>query len=474
MRSNEYTNIHFCAQKVAIQDDVDWCLDFIAEHYRCEMNHVTPDSVGEKAEGVYEKARQRGLVAQSHNAVLDELPLLQSPTLVRQIDGRFIVMVARGKQGAMFVTSSGSEAEHIKWDDLAKIFSGVVVKVSPMGYTRPPKKVRVPLSRLTGNLGDLTGATIRIGVLAVGIELCLIVSPLFMKLVLDRVLPAVDGPLLATSAIFFFILVALQMLLHDVRSQALIKFSQRINLRWLSNLFTHLVRLPISFFEQRSVGDVASKFWSVAHIQRTLAVGFIEGALDGLMALVTALVLVVIVPQLAGLPAAALLFYIILRWRCLKRQRKAEHERSQYSVVQQSHIWETISGIQSVKLFQRENNRLEGWLAHVSQLFDGDRSYQEVEASLRTNFTALMAIERVIVIALGAWMTMQQTITIAQLIVFLAYNELFLNRSFTLTNKLAEIALLDGHRDKVADIALHEPEASVAKEDSFDIQGGSA
>ncbi|WP_236468837.1 MULTISPECIES: hypothetical protein, partial [unclassified Pseudomonas] len=68
MRSNEYTNIHFCAQKVAIQDDVDWCLDFIAEHYRCEMNHVTPDSVGEKAEGVYEKARQRGLVAQSHNA----------------------------------------------------------------------------------------------------------------------------------------------------------------------------------------------------------------------------------------------------------------------------------------------------------------------------------------------------------------------------------------------------------------------
>ena len=49
------------------------------------------------------------------------------------------------------------------------------------------------------------------------------------------------------------------------------------------SLFRHLLRLPLSFFERRHVGDLASRFGSLDAIQRTLTTGPISGLVDGLM-----------------------------------------------------------------------------------------------------------------------------------------------------------------------------------------------
>ena len=56
-----------------------------------------------------------------------------------------------------------------------------------------------------------------------------------------------------------------------------------LTLQWKMSLFRHLLRLPLSFFERRHVGDLASRFGSLDTIQKTLTTGPISGLVDGLM-----------------------------------------------------------------------------------------------------------------------------------------------------------------------------------------------
>jgi ATP-binding cassette subfamily B protein RaxB len=63
--------------------------------------------------------------------------------------------------------------------------------------------------------------------------------------------------------------------------------SATLNLQWLVNVFAHLLRLPVGWFEKRHAGDIWSRFGSVQQIQRTLTTSFIEAVLDGALVLLT-------------------------------------------------------------------------------------------------------------------------------------------------------------------------------------------
>lgn len=316
---------------------------------------------------------------------------------------------------------------------------------------------------LTGDLGNLSPYVVHILAMATCLELCQLFSPFLIKLVLDRVIPGSDGQLLLAFLIFFSCMGLLQSLLSSLRSQALIELSETANLKWLSNLLGHLISLPFAFFESRSVSDIASKFWAISHIQRTLTASFMEGLIDGVMALAMVLVMYWLIGILVVLPVGASLIYAVLRIKSLERQQAAEDQRTQFSVVQQAHLWETLSGIQSIKLFAVEQLRIQQWLERVGKMFDADGVYQTITARMRRHINLITTTERVMLICLGGLLVMDEYITISQFVISITYNELYLARSSNLIDKAAEFKLLDGHREKVADIALSRSESMLTK-----------
>src|SRR5215211_9453236 len=80
-----------------------------------------------------------------------------------------------------------------------------------------------------------------------------------------------------------------------------------------ARLFRHLIRLPMSFFEKRHIGDLLSRFTSLQPIRNLLAEGMITGVLDGLMAVITLAMIFVYSTQLALVVLAATVLYAGLR-----------------------------------------------------------------------------------------------------------------------------------------------------------------
>ena len=48
-----------------------------------------------------------------------------------------------------------------------------------------------------------------------------------------------------------------------MRAWCITWISATLSVQWVNNLFGHLLRLPLGFFEKRHIGDVVSRFESV-------------------------------------------------------------------------------------------------------------------------------------------------------------------------------------------------------------------
>ena len=69
-----------------------------------------------------------------------------------------------------------------------------------------------------------------------------------------------DRDLLAVLGLGFLLLATLQVGVSALRSWVVLYLGTTLNLQWLANVFSHLLRLPVSWFEKRHLGDVVSRF----------------------------------------------------------------------------------------------------------------------------------------------------------------------------------------------------------------------
>src|SRR5206468_1117492 len=121
--------------------------------------------------------------------------------------------------------------------------------------------------------------------------------------------------------------IAISVVVTAVRAWVGVYLSTSINLRLMSSLFDHMLRLPLAWFEKRNIGDIVSKFRSVDAIQRTLSSTFVETAVDGLMVILTLVVMSYYSVMLTGVVIVAALLYAAARWTFFYPQRYATDEQ---------------------------------------------------------------------------------------------------------------------------------------------------
>ena len=226
--------------------------------------------------------------------------------------------------------------------------------------------------------------------------------------------------------------------------------STTLNLQWLANVFSHLLRLPVSFFEKRHLGDVVSRFGAVNTIQRTLTSSFVEALIDGVMAAATLAMMLVYSLPLTGVAIAAVCLYGVLRACFYQPLRRATEEHIVHTAKQQSHFLETVRGVQSIKLFGRQEERRSRWLNLVVDAVNQDLVTQKLGLGFRCANGLVFGIERVAIVWLGALAVLDSAFSVGMLFAFMSYKEQFSARVAGLVDKLIDIVLTPPERDSPA------------------------
>lgn len=391
---------------------------------------------------------------------LEDLPQLRLPCILHWNFNHFVVLKAV-ERNTVTIHDPAFGLRKLSLDEVSGQFTGVALELWPNPEFKPLSfRQRIRLRDLLGHVTGLFRSLGQILLLAVSLEIFALVSPFFLQWVIDNVVVSGDRDLLTTLALGFGLLMLLQQGIGTLRSWVIMHMSTTLNLQWRANIFSHLLRLPVDYFEKRHLGDVVSRFGSIDVIQKTLTTAFVEGILDGLMTIVTLVMMFIYSPSLAWIAVGAMALYGIVRWLWYRPLRNATEEQIVHAAKQQSHFLETVRGVRSIKLFQRQEERRSTWLSLLVDQINADLRNQKLQIFYRLINGILFGVERILVIWLGARLILDGNFTVGALMAFSAYKDQFDSRVSALIDKLVDLKMLQLQGERLADIVLAEPEAS--------------
>jgi len=216
---------------------------------------------------------------------LKELAQLQLPCILHWDLNHFVVLKKVGRKAITILDPAVGE-RRLGLDEVSRHFTGVALELTPNADFKPvDERKRVALSALTGKVLGLKRSLLQIFAVAVVLEMFALASPLLNQLVVDDAIATHDADLLTVLIIGFALLMVIQTVVGLARSWMVMILGQSLSLQWAGNVFGHLIKLPVEYFEKRHLGDVVSRFGAVGAIQRTLTTSVIEAVLDGIVGL---------------------------------------------------------------------------------------------------------------------------------------------------------------------------------------------
>ncbi len=440
------------------------CLAMVASYhgYRIDLaglrrNH-SPSLKGTSLSHLISVAAQLKLSSRPVKMELGELDKLTLPAILHWDFNHFVVL-AQIKNGAAVIHDPARGRLLLSVAEVSKHFTGVALELAPAHDFAPKTEHRpIKLSQLLGRLPGAAGAVLQIFLLAGAIEVFATAGPFFMQWVVDSAIVAEDRDLLAVLGAGFLLLALIKAGVTALRAWVVMVLSTTFNLQLMSNLFRHLLRLPMSFFEKRHLGDVVSRFESLNVIQRTLTTSFLEAIVDGFMALGTLAIMLIYSWKLAAIVCFAAALYGLLRLGLFLPLRRASEEQILRAAKQQTNLLETVRGVQSVKLFNREPQRNTAYKNLMIDHFNAGIRVQKLGILYRLLNGGLFGIENTAVIWLGARLVLDGGFSVGMLFAFVSFKEQFTSRIISFIEKGIEFRMLGLHAERVADIALSDPE----------------
>jgi ATP-binding cassette, subfamily B, bacterial CvaB/MchF/RaxB len=389
---------------------------------------------------------------------LEELRLLQVPCILHWDLSHFVVLKSVNRSGIV-IHDPAEGVRRIPMPQVSRHFTGVALELTPTGgfeaVAAPP---RIRIKALLGHLTGMRRALGNLLVLALAIEVFALLSPLFLGLTVDQAIVSEDRDLLLTLAVAFGLLLLLQTTVSAFRGWMLMTLGASLKVQARTNLFSHLLSLPSSYFESRHVADIMSRFSSQETILQALTTDLIVAILDGLMCCLTIVVMFVLAPTLAVAVLVGTALYGILRWISYAPLRQASSEAIIWAARRDSHFLESLRGIKTIKLFNGQQDRRAHWLNLLVETVNRQLTTERLDLLFRTANMLLLGLLSITVIWLSARMIMANTFSIGLMIAFIAYKDLFVRRVSDLIDTMVELRMLGLHAERLADIALTAPE----------------
>ncbi|MCW8126874.1 peptidase domain-containing ABC transporter [Microbulbifer halophilus] len=312
---------------------------------------------------------------------------------------------------------------------------------------------------------------IQVLLLSLLLQIFAVVTPFYMQTVVDDVILRGDENLLLVLAIGFGLLLLIQTGTNALREWVILHISSRLNMQMAANLFRHLIRLPMSYFSTRHMGDVVSRFGSLNKVRELLTTGLVSAVVDGIMALITLAAMFFYDVKLTLIVLLVVVLYAVLRLLLFRPLRLLTEEKIVAQAKHDSHFMESVRAIQTVKLFQRENDRQGQWHNCLADSINKDIRITRWNIGYDTINRLLFGLENLLVIYFAATAVMGNIFTVGMLYAFMSYKNRFVESMDALIVKWIEIKMLGLHLDRLSDIVFTQTE-KLDQENALAIHSG--
>ncbi len=389
---------------------------------------------------------------------IDDLGSLQLPAVLHWDMTHFVVLKrVTGKEIVIHDPAVGERRYGLA--ETGRHFTGIAIEIIPgVDFQPQVQALRSRLTDLFKRYPGFNAAVAQLFVLSLFLQLASIGSAFYMQMVIDEGLSKQDADILSILAIAFLMLGLTNVAMNYARAQVQLYFSNQLGFQMVGNVFSHLMSLPVDFFEKRHVGDLVSRFGSIREIRRIITEDLVTVVLDGLFALITLLVMFYFNSVLA---AAVLLFVVVtavIKVVLIPRIQALQEQMIVAEAKTSSNLMENMRTIEVIKFYCRELPRLVLWRNYYA----GQINTQVLLARFMINIDAvygvLAALENVLVVYLAALFVLDGQITLGFLTAFVALKGNFSASIRSFIEKLVQIRLVRLQLERVSDITCTEKE----------------
>jgi ATP-binding cassette subfamily B protein len=243
-------------------------------------------------------------------------------------------------------------------------------------------------------------------------------GPVITQVVIDKVM--VQGSL-STLDVMAFALLAVaffEAFLGALRLFVFTHTARRLDLSLSAQLFRHLMRLPLSYFEARRVGDTVARVQELENIRSFLTGTAMTVVLDAIFASVYLTVMFYYSVTLTWVALSVLPLFAALTIIATPILRGWLNETFNRSADSQSFLVETVTGIHSVKAHTAEpvsRERWEGLFARFIRTSFKASTTSNISGNIADFLTKLSSV---LILWFGAKLVIEQKLTIGQLVAF--------------------------------------------------------
>jgi ATP-binding cassette, subfamily B, bacterial CvaB/MchF/RaxB len=440
------------------------CLAMIASYYgrQSDLNTLRreyPVSLkGATLRMVMDTAARLGLAGRPLRLEIEHLRSLRTPAILHWDMNHFVVLRYVGRSG-LTIHDPAFGVRRYSFAEVSKHFTGIALELTPDQTFRPQRAApKLSLFDFFGRISGLAPALVQTLVLSVVLQLYVLATPFYMQIVVDNALAKNDHDLLLVLALGFALFLLINTSASVIRARLLTHAQKTLAFQMGAGLFRHLLRLPMSYFEKRHVGDLVSRFASTEPVRRLLAEGLVTALIDGVMAALTAAMMFLYQPTLSLVVLAALALYIGLRIASYQLLRRRTLDLVEAKGRESTAFIESLRAVQSIKIFTRETERTAVWMNRYAEVLHAEASTGFMKQAFHVANEAIFGLENVLIIYLGARAALAGEMTVGMLFAFISYKQQFVDKAARLVERAIEYRMLDLHLERLSDIANAEPE----------------
>jgi ATP-binding cassette, subfamily B, bacterial HlyB/CyaB len=308
-------------------------------------------SDGFDADDLLLAAKHLGLQAKLSQTHTDRIPFVPLPALALMRDGS-VVLLARcdGDRVLLQRFEDGAERRPLiePLSRFAQLWSGQLVLVTSRS-SLAGELAKFDFSWFIPSLVKHRKLLGEVLLVSVFLQLFALVSPLFFQVVMDKVLVHQGTSTLNVLIVGLVVVVLFESVLTVLRTYVFSHTTSRIDVELGSRLYRHLLKLPLSYFESRRVGDSVARVRELENIRNFLTGNALTLVLDVLFSALFVGVMLLYSVKLTAVVLASLPLYVLLSLVVMPMLRVRLEEKFSRSAENQALLVESITGAQTVK-----------------------------------------------------------------------------------------------------------------------------
>ncbi|MBE9011419.1 peptidase domain-containing ABC transporter [Pseudanabaenaceae cyanobacterium LEGE 13415] len=375
------------------------------------------DRSGTSLRSLMDAAESLGFSPRPVKASLDQLAKQRLPAIAHW-EGKHFIVVYDISRTKVVIADPAIGRKQLSHTEFKRAWTGYTLLLQPTSSLKTTPEAKQTLWKFFALVQPHWRILIEIVIASIALQVFGLFTPLFTQLLLDRVIVQRSESTFFAIGSGLLIFSIFRVVMSSLRQYLLYHTANRMDLSLIVGFINHALRLPLSYFETRYVGDITSRIQENRKIREFLTSDALTTVLDLLTVFIYVGLMVWYSWQMAILALLIVPFFALIAVVATPFLQRISREIFSAKTAEGRYLIEVLNGISTIKSMGIERTVRWKWEGLFNEYIKKNFSGQLIKERLRLFSNLVEMLMSRILLLFGVWQVIQNQLTIGQLIAF--------------------------------------------------------